>query len=313
MHNSYSTHLLPQQERQNYWKDVIDSAYFPLQLDFRNPQQFHGHLSQWKLDQLGISRLESSATCFKRIERQIDSSEPYFLITIPAQQRVQFSQANRSVVCNPGSFILERSDLPYEFSYSKDNTLWVIRVPVSQLRSRIREPERYLYMEFDRQKGMGAVFFNFMKSIVQQAAYTDEANHKILSTHLIELLAHSLIKDDRVLMSNEASLRSAHLRNIETFVHENIQRSELSPDMIASACQISTRYLHKLFRDSDQTISQWIKELRLQSALNDIRADNGYTTLAEIAYRWGFNDQAHFCRLFKSKFGCTPKEVREAK
>jgi len=311
MHNSYSTHLLPQRERQDYWKGVIDSAYFPLELDFRDPNLFHGQLSQWRLDRLGISRLESSATCFKRVERQIDESEPYFLITIPAQQQVHFSQANRSVVCNPGSFILERSDLPYEFSYSKDNALWVIRVPVSLLRARIREPERYLYMEFDKQKGMGAMFFSFMKNMVQQASYTDEASHSVLSNQLTDLLAHCLEKDERVLMSNEAGLRSVHLRNIEAFVRDNIQRSELSPDMIAGCCQISTRYLHKLFKDSDQTVSQWIKELRLQSALNDIKADSGHTTLAEIAYRWGFNDQAHFCRLFKARFGCTPKTMRE--
>ena len=262
------------------------------------------------MGRLGISRLESSATCFKRVEQQIDESEPYFLITIPGNEQVRFSQADQTVVCNPGAFILERSDLPYEFSFSKDNALWVIRVPVSQLRSRIREPERFLYMQFDKNKGMGNVFFSFMRNIVQQSSYTNETAHDVLSGQLIDLLAHSLENDDRVLMSNEANLRNVHLSNIEAFVRANIQRSELSPDMISTACSISTRYLHKLFKDSDQTVSQWIKELRLQSALNDIRAGNRYTTLAEIAYRWGFNDQAHFCRLFKCRFGCTPKEMR---
>ena len=168
-------------------------------------------------------------------------------------------------------------------------------------------------MEFDKSKGMGNVFFSFLRTIVQQSSYTDDAAHGILSGQLIDLLAHSMENDDRVLMSNEANLRNVHLCNIEAFVRENIQRSELSPDMIAVACSISTRYLHKLFKDSDQTVSQWIKELRLQSALNDIRAGNRHTTLAEIAYRWGFNDQAHFCRLFKSRFGRTPREMREAK
>lgn len=311
MHNNFSTHILPQGERQDYWRGVIENAYFPLELDFRNPNAFHGQLSQWQMGRLGISRLESSATCFKRVEQQIDESEPYFLITIPAYEQVRFSQADHTVVCNPGAFILERSDLPYEFSYNKDNSLWVIRVPVSQLRSRIREPERFLYMQFDKNKGLGNVFFSFMRNIVQQFSYTDEAAHDILSGQLIDLLAHSMENDDRVLMSNEASLRNVHLRNIEAFVRENIQRSELSPDMISVACSISTRYLHKLFKDSDQTVSQWIKELRLQSALNDIRADIGHTTLAEISYRWGFNDQAHFCRLFKARFGCTPKGMRE--
>lgn len=310
MHNRYSTHLLPQRERQGYWREVIKKAYFPLELGFKSSVEFHGHLSQWQMGHMDISRLQSSATCFNRVKQQIDESEPYFLITIPAQEEVRFSQADHSLVCRPGAFILERSDLPYEFSYNKDNALWVIRVPVSLLRSRIREPERFLYMEFDKNKGMGNVFFTFMRNIVQQASYTDDATQTILSNQLIDLLAHSMENDDRVLMSNETNLRNVHLHNIEAFVRSNIQRSDLSPEMVASACSISTRYLHKLFKDSNQTISQWVRELRLQSALNDIRADNGCTTLAEIAYRWGFNDQAHFCRLFKTRFGCTPKEMR---
>ncbi|MBU2964193.1 helix-turn-helix domain-containing protein [Amphritea sp. 2_MG-2023] len=310
MNNRYSTYLLPQQERQGYWRNIINKAYFPLELDFRGKVEFHGHLSQWNMGCLNISRMESSATCFKRVKQQIDESEAYFLITIPAQEQVHFSQADRSVVCNPGSFILERSDLPYEFSYSKNNALWVVKVPVSLLQTRIRQPEKFLYMEFDKNKGIGNVFFNFLRTMVQQAPYTNEATHKILSSQLIDLLAYSMESDDRVLMSNEAGLRSIHLSNIELFVRENIQNPDLSPDMIALSCNISTRYLHKLFKDSDQTVSQWIKELRLQSALNDIRAATGQTTLAEISYRWGFNDQAHFCRLFKSRFGCTPKDMR---
>ncbi len=311
MHNHYSTHLIPQRERQNYWRGLIDETYFPLELGFRDAHQFQGHLSRWPLGRLAISRLESSATCYRRTARQIDHSSPYFLITLPEHAPVRFSQAGRTVVCHPGAFILERNDQPYEFSYGKENALWVMRVPIELLKTRLREPERFLYMEFDRRQGLGNLFYSFMRNLVQQLDYTDETTHDLLANQLIDLLAHSLERDERFLMSHEAGLRSAHLRNIESFVRENIRRADLSPEVIAAACQISTRYLHKLFRGSGQTVSQWIRELRLQSAFNDIAADRGFSTLAEISYRWGFNDQTHFCRLFKNRFGCTPKEVRE--
>ncbi len=314
MSTCFSTHLLPQAERQPYWKGVIENTYFPLDLDIRDPQRFHGHLSQWPLGRLGVSRLESSATCFKRMTDHIsDTEEPYFLITIPAKDRVHFTQANHNLVCNPGSFILERSDLPYEFHYTNDSIIWVVRVPVSVLRSRIREPERYLYMEFDKQKGMGAVFCEFLKTAVQQSVYLDETNQAQLSNQTLDLLALSLENDDRVLMSNEAGIKNIHLRNIENYVRQHLQRGDLSPDQIAATCNISTRYLHKLFKASDQTVSQWIKELRLQSAFNDIKTMDRNTSLAEIAYRWGFNDQAHFCRLFKARFNHTPREMRASR
>ncbi|WP_027852405.1 helix-turn-helix domain-containing protein [Marinobacterium litorale] len=312
MHSSYSTHTLPQAERQAYWQDVIGRTYFPLDLEMAQPERLHGNLKQWQLGQIGISRLESSPTRFRRHHHHIDDSEePCYLITVPDQSSVSFSQANHSVVCQSGAFILERSDLPYDFSYNSHNALWVLRIPLSQLCTRIRAPERYLYMEFDRQKGIGAVFFTLLQSLVLQSSHAAPSSHPYLSQQLIDILALSLENDDRVLMSQESGLRSAHLHNIEHYVRANLKRSDLKPDQIAQACQISTRYLHKLFKDSNQTVSQWIRELRLQSALNDIRAEPSHVTLAEIAYRWGFNDQAHFCRQFKSRFGCTPREARE--
>ena len=312
MYTSYSTHLLPQQDRQSYWKEVVEQAYFPLEVNFANPKQFHGSLSQLQLDKLGISYLASSSICFEREQHQIsDESEPYFLITLPLNKQVNFSQASHSVCCQPDGFILERSDLPYRFSYDGDNALWVVRVPVSELKSKIRDPERYLYMQFDRRQGVGAMFFDYLQSVVRQAFYTDAISSAVLNNQLIDLLALSLKNDDRVLMSHEEGIRRAHLVNIEVFVRDNLSRAELSPNMIAAACNISTRYLHKLFKESDQTVSQWIKELRLQAALSDIKTQKT-TTLAEIAYRWGFNDQAHFCRLFKARFNCTPKEMRHS-
>lgn len=312
MHRSYSTHLLPHTERPDYWRQVIAQTYFPLDLELGNPERFQGNLSQWQLDHIGISRLESSSTRFRRSRQQIDSNEePFYLITLPELERVRFAQAGQSLVCEPGAFLLERSDLPYDFSFDQHNALWVLRIPFSLLRARIRTPERYLYMEFDRQQGVGALFYGLLKSIILQSPHTTPACHQALGQQLLDLLALSLENDQRVLQSCEAGLRSAHLRNIERYVRANLQRSDLTPDQIASACNISTRYLHKLFGDSDQTVSQWIRELRLQSALNDIKANTGRTTLAAIAYRWGFNDQAHFCRLFKQRFNCTPREIRE--
>jgi AraC-like DNA-binding protein len=32
--------------------------------------------------------------------------------------------------------------------------------------------------------------------------------------------------------------------------------------------------------------------------------------IADVAARWGFASQAHFTRLFRARFGCTPSEVR---
>ena len=35
-----------------------------------------------------------------------------------------------------------------------------------------------------------------------------------------------------------------------------------------------------------------------------------HRSVSEIAFAWGFNSSAHFCRLFKSHYGVSPSEFR---
>ncbi len=54
-----------------------------------------------------------------------------------------------------------------------------------------------------------------------------------------------------------------------------------------------------------------VRNARLRRCLEDLQLRNG-GSMTDIAFRWGFNDSAHFSRIFKRKFGVTPSEVRHA-
>jgi AraC-like DNA-binding protein len=82
-------------------------------------------------------------------------------------------------------------------------------------------------------------------------------------------------------------------------------------DCIARGCGISTRYLHDLFRDTNQTLGSWISDQRLEACRATLRDQTNRKSVAEIAYRRGFSDQARFSRAFKAQYGVPPKEFRE--
>jgi AraC-like DNA-binding protein len=87
---------------------------------------------------------------------------------------------------------------------------------------------------------------------------------------------------------------------------------ELSPALVAEHVGISLRYLQKLFEDSGQNANHYIRRRRLERSYQDL-ADPLYTDLsiAEISYRWGFNDSAYFSRAFRDRYGISPSQHRE--
>jgi AraC-like DNA-binding protein len=299
-------------DRSRHWHDAIATAYFPLDLTFRNPDSFSGELSLWQLGDVSLSRLTSDALEYRRVPHHLKGErDEHFLVTVPARSEVYFSQCGKDVRCNPGGFILERSHEPYEFSHDEPADLWVMKVEAKALGGRIRQPDRFCSLQFNASEGAGGLFTDMLHLIPGRFdAMTPEVRATV-GKQLVDLLVLALKADERTLTSGTSTVREAHLTRIEAFIRRNISDCELDPESIARGCGISTRYLHELFRDTNQTLGSWIRDQRLSACREALRDATNRQTVAEIAYRFGFGDQAQFSRAFKAAFGLPPKEFRE--
>lgn len=313
MHKHYNTNSTPGQLHQRYWQEVIGNTYFSLQLRFPHSDVFRGAVDSWDIGDFSLSRLQSDALRYQRLRTHCSRDEDHFLVTIPQQSQIEFSQFGRNVTCSPGRFILEHSNEPYEFSHGSPNSMWVLKLPGKLLRNRLRSPERFCAMQFEAMTGIGMIFSEFLQLLSRHREHINDRVEPLFVQQLTELLAITLENDPRVLQSGNSAVRSAHLRRVEEYTRRNLQDPGLTPEQIAKACAISTRYLHLLFKDTDRTVSQWIKELRLQAAHDHLLRAAGSTQIGQIAYQWGFADQAQFCNAFKTYFGIKPSELRKTK
>lgn len=312
MKTTITTAMTSPQDRSGYWHDAIASAYFPLDLRFRNPASFSGDLSIWQLGSVSLSRLTSGALQYRRLPQHFKAErEEHFLVTVPARSEVYFSQCGKDVRCNPGGFILERSHEPYEFSHDEAADLWVMKVEAKMLGGRIRQPDRFCSLQFNAAEGAGGLFTDMLHLIPARFDAMSEEVHATIGQQLIDLLVLALKADERTLTTGNSTVREAHLTRIESFIRKNLGDCELDPESIARGCGISTRYLHELFRDTNQTLGSWIRDQRLEACRESLRDQANRQSVAEIAYRWGFGDQAQFSRAFKAQYGIPPKEFRE--
>jgi AraC-like DNA-binding protein len=313
MAQQLSTRYWPDSERQPRWAEAIGSTYFPLSLEFNPDCRFHGSLQIWETSStsLALSRLRSSQLAYSRSKAQVsDDSEACYLVTVPRRTEVLFEQDGRELHCQPGSFIFERGDAPYRFRYAADNDLWVFKLPERALQGQLRGAERYTRFCFDARRSLGRIFVDQLAMCAARFDECDQAARHMLLEQALSTLLMTLRQDERVLNSESSNLAALHLQRIEHYVEQHLCSPDLAPQLIAEACGLSVRYLHKLFTRTPYSLGEWIRLLRLEAVNRRLHDPLCHLSIGELAMHWGFSDQAQFTRSFRKHFGRTAREVR---
>ena len=308
----FTTSGLPPGLRAARWSEIIARSYFALELEFRQPGRFQGALKTWSLGEILASRLRSDALCYtRRSDHLRGAGEEEFLLTIPHRSTVQFVQMGRDVTCPPGSFIVERGNEPYEFSYGAANDLVALKVGHRTLANHLPDPGRFCAMEFDGRSGVGALM---VELIAASEAHADRMSPEALAAvgrQVIELLALAVERDPRAAVSSETSVQAAHLSRIKRVIAGNYADPGLNPAAVAAACGISTRYLHELCRRDGASLRERLREARLRAAERRLSAPGEIRSITEVAYGCGFSDASSFARAFRARFGLTPRALRD--
>jgi AraC-like DNA-binding protein len=133
-------------------------------------------------------------------------------------------------------------------------------------------------------------------SIVLQAVLADMVNH--------------IAAGERPARRENGESGSEKLHTLQNTLLTQLDDSNLTPRGLAEHAGISVRTLHRLFHQSGSTFSGWLRDQRLERCWHDLaHGKTGDRTVAEIAFRWGFNDLTTFNRNFRAKYGVPPKSV----
>lgn len=110
----------------------------------------------------------------------------------------------------------------------------------------------------------------------------------------------------------ERSRRDLHHRErIVALVEKELANPALDAAFIARAVGLSVRHVRRLFADDAVPLMQWILEQRLERCFGELcDPASGARLIGEIAFSWGFNDQSHFSRVFRKRFGMMPSALR---
>ena len=101
----------------------------------------------------------------------------------------------------------------------------------------------------------------------------------------------------------------ALLEKLKKNVDENLENTQFGVEELAKNMAMSRSQLHrKLISATGQSISQFIREYRLQRGMELLKAGN--LTAAEVSERIGFGSATYFNKCFNEYYGFPPGEVK---
>ena len=102
------------------------------------------------------------------------------------------------------------------------------------------------------------------------------------------------------------------VQHVLDFVEKNMANGDADVSQMAEACAVSRSVLQRKMKQLvGLTPSDFMREARLKHACNLLR--NTSLTVAEVAYRSGFNDPKYFSRSFKQSLGMSPSDYKAQK
>ncbi|MGR6997355.1 helix-turn-helix transcriptional regulator [Yinghuangia aomiensis] len=107
--------------------------------------------------------------------------------------------------------------------------------------------------------------------------------------------------------------RRAQLLRMQDFVRRHLAEPDLSPRLLASAFGVSPRYVEVAFREGGLSPSRFIRETRLETAAR-VLADprQRHRSIAAVARSVGIEGPSTFARMFRARYGHSPRDFRHA-
>lgn len=118
-----------------------------------------------------------------------------------------------------------------------------------------------------------------------------------------------LLSNQRSCTDKESAAQSILIDTVKEIIEMDYPNINLSLQSIAAMMKLSSAHISKMFRRKVlMSIPEYITEVRLKHTLR-LLEEHSYT-ITEVMEKVGFSNHSYFFKLFKKKYGTTPKEYR---
>jgi AraC-like DNA-binding protein len=299
------TGIVPPEERFGHWAEESARVFEPMRVTSLHRHGFRGRATGHALGPLTVFRVSADASAIHRTPALIAASDPQWLqVSLQLRGRCRVEQDGRSVVVGPGELVTWESSRPYVVDALTPFELLNVYCPEHLLRPHTDR----LYAQTATPLPFGGIVRGLLTEI---ARGLDDASLGVGDVAVAESLL-ALVRGMHARRARGEDSPAGLLRGqIRSYIAAHLAEDDLGPDAVAHAHFISRSYLDRLFEDEPRTVTETIRDARLERCRRDL-ADPAlaHRTILEIAMSWGFRSAAHFSRSFRLHYGMSPRDAR---
>jgi AraC-like DNA-binding protein len=309
---SFSTAGLDPRRKLAHWNDRACESFSPLVSDPVDIRTFDGSIARTTIGDLTLAEVYSEAQIVRHSRAHVARTrDSLFFLHLQMEGESISRQDGREAYLKAGDFTLCDSTRHYDIVFPGANRMLVLGIPAAQLCRQIACPECLVAIPMQASSGVRGLFSRFLRNYwVECRQELDETAAGRVTVAILDLLGAAYADLPRS-QTGRSSLATAHRIRIINYIEAHLHDPDLTPTRIAAACKMTPRYLHHLSSDQDETVARYILRRRLEACSRALVSDaqRGRTVTA-IAFDYGFNSPTHFGRVFRAKYGLTPREFR---
>src|SRR5215469_15309326 len=309
---TFSTVGLEPRRKIEFWNDTACASFTPIVSDPVDPRNFTGRLTRTKLGDIRLGEVYSDAQMVRHLRAHVARTRaPMFFLQMQLDGESINRQDGREARLGPGDFTLCDTTRPYEILFKNPNRMFVVGIPETLLRRHIACPESVVAVPMSGNSGLSGLVSHFLRDFwLRCREDLDPSAAPRVTRAILDLLA-SAYTGVPAAQSDRSSLAMAHRLRIVNFIEAHLGDPDLTPMRVAQACKMTPRYLHHLFSHESETVARYILRRRLEECSRALTLPaQGNRTVTAIAFDYGFNSPTHFGRVFRARYGATPREYR---
>ncbi|MFC7403255.1 helix-turn-helix domain-containing protein [Citricoccus sp. GCM10030269] len=317
-HIAVSTGRVKAREQFDYWHSLLVRHYVDVDIESSarlTPET--GYSGRMHRTDFGGCSIDEVTADPIRVNRSASSIRrhpgDYYQVAVLVEGEGMVMQDGRTARQKaPGDFFVFDTERPYIFDFLGGRTRQALfKVPKELVDAELPDLGSLTAVAVRADHGISRLASQLLLSLSQNdEARSDQASYSAVTSALT--LAVTALREQTG-AGREQRPAEALLADARMYISRHVADPRaVTPRQIASAVNISERYLFKLFEQAGTTPVRWARALRLDRAHNLLEDPAGHRSVKETAHAVGFSSPAHFSRAFTARFGQSPSDVREA-